>query len=119
MIPKEITEDLKKGMGLEECLIKHNTNLKTLFNREYPEEIRFDPEWRYIEKRGRGYDIKKKIFKSTCYYGKYATLEDAQRVRDKLILCDWNQRKVDNICKELGITRIPGKNEQRYYEVIS
>lgn len=117
MIPQAITEDLRNGMGLEECLIKHETNLKILFTREYPEEISFDPEWRYIEKRGRGYNIKKKILKSTYYYGKYKTLEDAQQVRDKLICINWKQNQVDNICKELGITRIPGKNEQRYSEV--
>lgn len=119
MIPKAITDDLRNGMGLDECLIKHKTNLKILFTKEYPEEIRCSPEWRYIEKRGRGYDIKKKKFKSTYYFGKYKTLEDAQKVRDKLICIGWKQNQVDNICNELVITRIPGKNEHRYREAVS
>ena len=119
MIPKKITEDLRNGMGLEECLIKHETNLKTLFHRVYPDEIRCDPKWKYIEKKGANYYIKKKKYrsKSTYYYGIYRTLEDAQKVRDELIFCGWKQNKVDSICKKVGVERIPGKNEQRYSEV--
>jgi len=119
MIPLEITEDLRNGMGLEECLIKHETNLKTLFQREYPEEIRCDPELKYLEKRGANYYIKKKRFRSTYYYGIYSTLEDAQLVRDELIRTGWKQNKVDSICKKLGVERIPGKNEHRFCEVKS
>lgn len=119
MIPQAITEDLRNGMGLEECLIKHETNLKTLFSKEYPDEIRCDPKWKYIEKRGSNYYIKKKIFKSTYYYGRYNTLEDAQLVRDELISIGWKQNKVDNICKKLGVKRIPGKNEHRFCEATS
>ena len=32
MIPEEITKDLRTGMSLDECLKKHNTNLKQLFS---------------------------------------------------------------------------------------
>ena len=117
MIPYAITEDLRYGMGLEECLIKHETNLKTLFDREYPDEIRCDPELKYIEKRGVNYYIKKKKHRSTYYYGIYSTLKDAQLVRDELIVTGWKQNKVDSICKKLGVNRIPGKNEHRFYEV--
>ena len=117
MIPQEITEDLRNGMGLEECLIKHETNLKTLFDKEYPDEIRCDPKCKYIEKRGANYYIKKKILKSTYYYGIYSTLKDAQLVRDELIVTGWKQNKVNSICKKLGVNRIPGKNEHRFHEI--
>ena len=116
MIPKAITEDLRNGMGLEECLIKHETNLKTLFNREYYDDNRFNPENKYIEKRGIGYHVKKKIKCKTYYFGKYSSLEDARKVRDKLIINEWKQNQVDNICKELNIQRLPSRNEKRYYE---
>ena len=53
----------------------------------------------------------------TYYFGTYATLKDARRVRDRLILCDWKQNQVDCICGELGVERIISKNERRYYEV--
>lgn len=113
MIPKEITQELQSGMGLEECLIKHNTNLKKLFEME---SNPFEEVMQYIEKRGKNYYIKKKILSKTYFFGIYSTLEDAQRVRDKLILSGWKQCKVDSICKELGVERIPGQNEHRYYE---
>lgn len=117
MIPKAITIDLRNGMGLEECLIKHNTNLKTLFNNT-PSLIastRTD-EHQYIQKRGCNYYIKKKIMNKTYFYGIYRTLKDAQLVRDQLIHTGWKQNKVDSICKELNVHRIPGRNEVRYYE---
>lgn len=119
MIPIEITEDLRAGMGLEECLIKHNTNLKTLLHREYPDSINSSSETKYIEKRGKHYHIKKKIKKKTYYYGIYPTLEDAQKVRDQLIRTGWKQNQVNNICEKVGVKRIPGKNEHRFCEATS
>lgn len=116
MIPIEITEDLRNGMGLEECLIKHNTNLKTLLHKEYPNMVKSANERKYIEKRGQGYHIKKKIKYKTYYFGHYASFEDAMKVRDKLICIGWEQNKVNSICEELGVKRIPSKNEHRYYE---
>ena len=111
MIPKEITRDLQSGMSLEETLIKHNTNLKILFQKE---KEGFYEVMKYIEKRGNHYYIKKKIMNRTYYFGTYATLEDAQRVRDQLMLCDWKQNQVDRICRGLGVERIISKNERRY-----
>ena len=116
MIPFGITEDLRNGMGLEECLIKHETNLKTLFDKEYPDSINSSSETKYIEKRGKHFHIKKKINKKTYYYGIYSTLKDAQLVRDQLIVTGWKQNQVANICKELNVERIPSQNEHRYYE---
>lgn len=119
MIPKSITEDLRNGMGLEECLIKHETNLKTLFDKNRADTLKCDPKWQYIEKRGRNYYIKKKIINKTYYYGIYATLEDAQKVRDELIEIGWKQDQVHNICLKCGVDRIPGQTEERYFEVTS
>lgn len=116
MIPVEITEDLKKGMGLEECLIKHGTNLTTLFKSNYPETINPDSERKHIEEKPSGFYIKKKIDWITYYYGRYATLQDAQMVRDELIRTGWKQDQVDNICHGLGITRIPNKRNNHVYK---
>lgn len=113
-ISQAITIDLQNGMGLEECLIKHGTNLKILFSSGYPKV--FNKETMYIEKRGRNYYIKKKIINKTYYYGIYATLEDAQKVRDELIEIGWKQDQVHNICLKCGVDRIPGQNEERFYE---
>ena len=116
MIPKAITEDLQNGMGLEECLIKHETNLQTLFSKELiPRD--YSEETRYIEKKGNRFYIKKKIGNKTPHFGIYSSLEDAQLVRDKLICTGWKQNQVDNICKEVGVNRIPGRNESRFCEV--
>lgn len=111
MIPEEITRDLQNGMGLEECLIKHETNLKVLFKKK---PSPFEGMSQYIERRGKHYYIKKKIMNRTYYFGTYATLKDARRVRGRLILCDWKQNQVDRICRELGVERIISKNERRY-----
>lgn len=116
MIPEGITRDLRNGMGLEECLIKHNTNLKTLLHRSYPEQVNSDSEHKHIEQRGENYYIKKKIKNRTYYYGIYTSLEDAQLVRDQLILTNWKQNKVASICESLGVERIPSRNEARYYD---
>lgn len=117
MIPQKIIDDLKNGMGLEECLIKHNTNLKTLFKKEYRSNVNSNSETKYIEHKGSIFYIKKKKHRSTYYYGKYSSLEDAQLVRDELILRGWKQHQVNSICEELGVECVPGKNEQRFYEV--
>lgn len=114
MIPIEITEDLRNGMGLEECLVKHGTNLSILFKHDCPETINRNTERKHIEEKPSGFYIKKKINWTTYYYGRYATLHDAQLVRDELIRTGWKQNKVDSICKKLGIKRIPSKNDEIY-----
>lgn len=63
--------------------------------------------------------LKRKIINKTYYYGIYATLEDAQKVRDELIEIGWEQDQVHNICLKCGVDRIPGQNEERYFEVTS
>lgn len=119
-IPQAITIDLQNGMGLEECLIKHGTNLKTLFSNGYSGYPKVSNEkTKYIEKRGRNYYIKKKIINKTYYYGIYSTLKDAQLVRDELIRTGWKQNQVNNICEKVGVKRIPGKNEHRFCEATS
>lgn len=115
MIPIEITEDLRDGMGLDECLVKHGTNLQSLFKSNYPETINPDSERKYIEEKPSGFYIKKKIKWVTYYYGRYATLQDAQLVRDELIRIGWKQNKVDEICKRLGVERIPNKRNNHIY----
>ena len=48
----------------------------------------------YIERKG----------KST--YGAYEYLEDARKVRDKLIECNWRKSDLDSICKILGVEQL-------------
>ena len=50
MIPEEIPRDLQNGMGLEESLIKHKTNLKVLFKKK---PSPFEGMSQYIERRGK------------------------------------------------------------------
>ena len=118
-IPKAITIDLQNGMGLDECLKKHNTNLKILLGYNLHSKGVINEETKYLEKAGSTFYIKKKIKSKTYYFGRSSCLEDAQKVRDRLIDIGWKQNQVDNICKELGVIRIPTKNEQRYFEVTS
>lgn len=112
MIPLEITEDLRKGMSIEDCLIKHNTNLKILFDNESNKS--HENDMRYIEKRGKRFNIRKKIKNCTCYFGGYSSFNDAQKVREELIRIGWKQNQVDNICERIGVERLPSNNEERF-----
>jgi len=120
MIPAEITEDLKNGMGLEECLIKHQTNLRTLFQNQYklPLTTRKGPVTYILEQDGR-FLIRKKIKRKnkrskTYVFGVYNSREDAETIRDALILNGWKQKSVNRLCIEHGIDRCIGRHEERY-----
>ena len=114
MIPREITEDLRAGMGLEECLIKHGTNLSILFKSNYPEHISHDRDRRYIEETAGAFYIKKQKDYKVTYFGRYSSLSDAQLVRDELINTGWVQNRVDEICERVGVMRLPSKNEYQF-----
>ena len=107
MIPKAITTDLRNGMGLEDTLIKHGTNLQELFqsnsNKSNSKYKVFD-EWSQIQPTKYGtFRVYKYIFGHRIEFGTYRTHEDAIIVRDELIKCGWNKNKLPMIISEFGI----------------
>lgn len=115
MIPEEITQDLRLGMSLDDCLTKHNTNLRELFKQNThpkglikPKKPRFNPA-KYVQYRDDHYYIRKWLKGKIKLFGAYGTLEDAIKVRDELIRIGWKQKSVDKICNEVGVERIKGE----------
>ena len=98
-IPRKITRDLENGLSLEETLIKHNTNLKALFEGKSSEN-----EWLHIQPtRCNHFMINKEVNGKTEGFGTYATLQDAIIIRDCLILCNWDKSKLAEIKEKCKI----------------
>ena len=108
-IPKEITEDLRSGLSLEETLIKHNTNLKILFNNIEHENIKkknvlYNSDWRNIKPtRSSTYGISKQVNGIRLSFGTYKTFEDAKLVRDELERVCWDKEKLPEILSKHNI----------------
>jgi len=108
MVSAELTNDLKNGLSLEEALVKHNTSLKEIFKdvNNYPikreERTPRTEEWKYIQyTRNHTYRIIKG--KHRLSYGTYKTFEDAKKVREELIKCNWDKKQLDNILSRNNI----------------
>ena len=118
MISEEITKDLRAGMGLDECLKKHNTNLKQLFpdNRIREREIKKDRVLGgYIYRSGDNYRIRKMVNKHQQHFGTYTDPGDAMCVRDELKKIGWKQDQVVNICERLGVkSRVRGRHDEKF-----
>ena len=61
-----------------------------------------------IRKDAKGFLIRK----NNVYYGNYETLEIARKVKKKLIECNWDKSKLNDIRKELGLK--PMRNYNGY-----
>lgn len=108
MVSVELTNDLKNGLSLEEALLKHNTSLREIFKdvNNYPvkRENRTPrtSEWKYIQyTQSHTYRIIKG--KHRICYGTYKTFEDAKKVREELIKCNWDKKQLDNILSRNNI----------------
>lgn len=123
MIPAEITNDLRNGMKLDDCLIKHHTNLNELFSdgvkvvSRAPKECVKTNRERYIQYRNGAYILKKYIKgEGSVVFGYYNSIEDAVKVREVMERIGWKRNKVDEICEELGVERRTGNyvNKGKY-----
>ncbi len=124
MIPAEITNDLRNGMKLDDCLIKHHTNLNELFSdgvkvvSRAPKECVKTNRERYIQYHRNGSYILKKYLKGegSLVFGYYNSIEDAVKVREVMERIGWKRNKVDEICEELGVERRTGNyvNKGKY-----
>ena len=121
----EFQEDLKKGMSLEECLNKHNTNLKEVLgvspstrgrkkkNKKTPKKKSVAKN---IQERDGKFYVRRYIKGKTRMFGTYRSLEDAKLVRDYLNKYGWKQKSGDSICEKLGVERVKHqRNTVRYH----
>lgn len=101
-------KDLQEGLSIEEALTKYNLELKQVFN--------YFTVPKKKKKKQKSYLIDRNIFKVKGYYhirykksfyGSYNSLEDAQKVRDKLIENKWNKLLLNKILTELSINKNP------------
>ena len=56
----------------------------------------------YIYPQGKKYNIRKLIDKQRISYGTYRTREIAEKIRDKLIQCDWNMDQLQQVQTEVA-----------------
>ena len=122
----EFQFDLSHGMTINDALIKHNLTLGEAFNQLHKENYKKrkpparDPSLKYItrNKADGKYYIRKSKSKNgsnkTLRFGTYATLSDAKRMRDALMENGWQQKSVNQLCKELGVTRCDTRSRIRY-----
>ena len=75
--------------------------------------------WEYIQLKPNGYIIVKRINNKPIYFGRYATLECAQRIRDKLFESSWDLELGEYYKLKYGMEQLkPAKIKalQRYDE---
>lgn len=114
---KAFQNDLRKGMTLEDALIKHNLTLKEALDvvhkpitqpkrmKPYTKRNIYKNVGMHIRLRKDSCHLRKSINGKMHWGGAYDTLEDAEKVRDYLEKHGWNKIKVNQACKELGIKR--------------
>lgn len=110
---KALMKDLRNGMGLEEALIKHKTNLKEVMG-VTPTQKRL-PE-KYIYRVKGAYVIQKQVNGKLTHFGTYDFLSEAKIVRRELIKNNWNKLKLGKILNDNNIsfnipTKSPNKNK--------
>ena len=110
---KALMKDLRNGMGLEEALIKHKTNLKEVMG-VTPTQKRL-PE-KYIYRVKGVYVISKQVNGKLTHFGTYDFLSEAKTVRRELIKHNWNKLKLGKILNDNNIsfsipTKSPNKNK--------
>lgn len=114
---REFQQDLQKGMTLEEALIKHNTNLQTVFRVLHYKDTNKNNIKKKTKSNSRStgeayiqyqvnqksYLLRKTVNKKCTYFGRYETLEDAILVRDYMMTHGWDKSRLNSIRKELNV----------------
>ena len=101
----EISKDLKNE-SIEDICTKYNITFKELVEQSMQNNLRVSGDksaYKFIYQKEHGYVIQKTIKTKYQYFGTYDSLEDARKVRDKLIDCNWEKSQLPLILKELGV----------------
>lgn len=112
--PATLRTKLKNGSSIESVCKEYNLTFNDLFKllkkgtdlpRGPNPEASCSTGELYITKRTKG---RKRYFlrKNDVFYGSYSSLEDAKKVRDYFIMHRWDKRKLDEVCKKVGVKRV-------------
>ena len=93
--------DLRDGMTLENALRKYDFNLREVF--DFCHRRNLDSQYRFIYLLNGSFVIRRVVDGKQMYYFRCRELDDAVRIRDKLIECDWDKSKIPEIKMELGL----------------
>lgn len=113
-IKQDIQNDLK-NYSLQEVLEKYDLSFEELFkyclkkNNKYNIKIKKVEETfsrKYIQEYHNAFRIRKSIKGKLIYFGYYNTLDDAIRVRNRLIDYKWDKDILPKIYEELNIKPI-------------
>ena len=109
--PNEIQNKLRQGNSIDSICQEYGLTFKELFRllKSYnvippgpnPKAASSTGELYIYQREGQSFFIRK----GDKMYGSYSSLEDARMVRDYFILNGWNKRKLDDVCRKLGIKR--------------
>ena len=96
MISEEITADLKKGLSLEDTLVKHGTNLKELFSVSKPKKTNTSKpakkiKYSYYDRRNNMFTIARTINGRRVYFGTYKSEEAARLAVSLFEKYGWNK----------------------------
>lgn len=103
-----LMNDLRSGMGLDEALKKHNTNLQNELYRRNEVSVHTNKSTKKGEDKNIYPSCKKFAIKKThnckrLYFGLYSTIEEARIVRDELIQCNWDKNQLQQILEKHNI----------------
>ena len=98
-----IQKDFKNGLSISEICDKYSITFKELVTIHLKKQAELNPK-NSIRHHSGGFVLEKTINGKTVYYGYYKTLETAEKVKQKLIQCNWNKKYLPLIHKELGVT---------------
>lgn len=107
---KAVLQKELRSKNISEVCKKHNLTLKQLIDiicrkKEYGSRKR-DLNNMFIYPNKTSFKIQKTINKKSVSFGSYSTIEDARKVRDKLIEFDWDKDYLPLICRQLGVERM-------------
>ena len=100
----EIRTKLRNGTSIEQVCDSYDLTFNALFQlmKNKDKTIKkFTNSSLYIQEKNGKYILRK----CNVNYGYYYTLEDAKKVRDYFIFNGWNKRRLDEVCKKVGVTR--------------
>ena len=108
MTTEEIRSKLKSGKTINDICTEYQItfgDLVHLMKNGYTQTVHD----RHRQTRGRLYieerDGKFHLRKAGVHYGTYRTLKDAQKVRDFFMFDRWDKRKIDTVCRLVGVER--------------
>lgn len=102
----ELKQDFKSHLTITEVCMKHKITLGEALCLIQPKYARNQSSpnrtnEHYIQELNGRFYIRKRRRNKIRSYGGYSTLEEAIKVRDKLMNCEWDRSKLEQIKKEV------------------